>query len=81
MLKKNTAKKVMRRVWRMTAENPRGEFVIPSEVQSPPPAPRDFYEPGLRESSEALGSGLALTELEINTLPGELIDELLKGRG
>ena len=70
--------KVKRVVWRMSATNPAGEFVLHCERRSNRPDPQDVHERGVRASSFDLSTGSDIIETGMDTLPGELDDEFLK---
>ena len=63
-----------RRLWRITAEAPRGEFVDPAEklekAAAPVPAPDELRESSWVRSSYDLLTGLEVTE----TAPGDLLE-------
>jgi hypothetical protein len=65
-----------RRLWRMTPEAPRGEFVDvddkAAKAPAPPPAPDELRESSWLRSSWDLLNGLEVTE----SGPGELREEL-----
>jgi hypothetical protein len=66
-----------RRVWRVTADAPQGEYVDPDKLPLPVSSPTERPEPGWMMSSFELTHGLDVTD-ETDTLPGELFDELFK---
>ena len=74
---KHTPKPV-KRVWRVTADAPQGEYVDPDA-----PAPEKTTEPALRPdsgwhlSSFELSSGLEVNDTP-DTVPADLIDKLFK---
>ncbi len=62
-------------VWRVDADNPLGAFVPvnrPKDRAVPEAEPKEC---GWRESSLDLLNGVQVSETEMDTLPGELIDE------
>jgi hypothetical protein len=78
MFDPKVVKKPTRRVWRMSETNLAGEFVLPCERQSKSPDPWEIHERGVRASSLDLAAGSEVIETDMDTLPGELVDELLK---
>ena len=73
-----------KRVWRISADAPLGRFVdldVEEEARtaSQPREPVEHIEPGWRQSSFDLAYGLEVRD-DDDTVPGELIDELLKPR-
>ncbi|HEV7577022.1 MAG TPA: hypothetical protein VGO85_13345 [Caldimonas sp.] len=70
----------MRRLWRMTPEAPRGEFVDVDDnapkAPAPAPAPDELQESSWLRSSWDLLNGLEVTE----SGPGELREELFNER-
>lgn len=78
MAKSGVRKELRRRVWRVTANAPQGEYVDPDA----PPTPRtvvhfDRPEPGWLQSSFDLSIGLEVVEAP-DTIPPEVFDELFK---
>lgn len=78
MFERKVVKKVTRRVWRMSATNPAGEFVAPSGRHANSGGLVEAQERGFRASSLDLLNGSDVVEADLNTLPGELVSELLK---
>jgi len=78
MFDRKAVEKVKRVVWPMSATNPAGEFVLHCEPQSKRPDPEDVHERGVHASSLDLSTGSDVTETDMDTLPGELVDEFLK---
>jgi hypothetical protein len=78
MFARKPAKVKKRLVWRMSAANPAGEFVSPSKRQAARASPAEVHERGFRVSSMELSTGSDVIETEMNTLPGELVDEFFK---
>jgi hypothetical protein len=78
MFERKVIEKVKRMVWRMSATNPAGEFVLHCEPQSKRPDPGDIHERGVHASSLDLSTGSDVIETDMDTLPGELVDEFLK---
>lgn len=62
----------------MTETNPAGEFVCPSKQATTRGDVHQSHASGLRESSRDLSDGAEVTETDISTLPGDLMDEFLK---
>ncbi len=79
MFERKVVKEVKRLVWRMSAINPAGSFVSPSGRHTNGEGPVDVHERGFRASSLELSNGSDVIEIEMDTLPGELVDVLLKG--
>ena len=78
MAKSDVRKELRRRVWRVTANAPQGEYVDPDA----PPAPRtvvhfDRPEPGWLQSSFDLSIGLEVVEAP-DAIPPEVFDQLFK---
>jgi hypothetical protein len=71
-------KEVHRRVWRVTANAPQGEYV---DLDAPPARPTvvhfDRPEPGWLQSSFDLSTGLEVVDAS-DTVPAELFDELFR---
>ena len=67
-------------VWRVDAENPLGAFVPASKSKDRAPPDVEPKECGWRESSLDLLNGMQVSETELDTLPGELIDEFKRAR-
>jgi hypothetical protein len=70
--KSDSRKEVRRRVWRVTANAPQGEYVDPD---APPPTVVHFDrpEPGWLQSSFELSIGLEVVEAS-ETMPAEVFD-------
>ena len=62
----------------MTETNPAGEFVCPSKRPVTRGGAHESHALGLRESSRDLSDGAEVTETDMSTLPGDLMDEFLK---
>ncbi len=62
----------------MSATTLAGEFVSPSEPRATRPNLTEVGERGFRASSWDLLGGADVFETEMDTLPGELIDEFSK---
>ena len=71
-------KKIPHLIWRMTEANPAGGFVCPSTPATTHGGVHESHARGLRESSRDLSDGAEVTETDISTLPGDLMDEFLK---
>jgi hypothetical protein len=80
IFKRKPVKQATRLVWRMSATNPAGEFVCPSDRNAKSADIAEAHERGFRASSMDLTTGSAVSETEMNTLPGELVDAFLKPR-
>lgn len=78
MFERKAVEKARRVVWRMSLTNPAGAFVLHCERQSKSPSPGEVHERGVRASSLDLATGSEVIETDMDTLPGELVDELLK---
>ena len=69
-----------RLVWRMDALNPAGAYIDTAAQASAPAKAAGAPKQGWQESSLALNDGLQVSETPMDSLPDELIDELLNGR-
>lgn len=78
MFERKVVKKVQRQVWRMSATNPAGEFVVPAERHSNSAGHADAQERGFRASSWDLSNGSDVIETDMDTLPGELVEVFLE---
>lgn len=79
VVRRNTGKAPARLVWRITPDEPNGQFVDPSRPEPPPPKPpAEARENGWLASSLELLGGVRVSETPMDTLPGELIDEFFK---
>ena len=75
MTKPTVVKLIGKVVWRVDVDNPLGAFVpvnTPNDRAAPEAEPKEC---GWRESSLDLLNGVQVSETEMDTLPGELIDE------
>jgi hypothetical protein len=70
-------------IWRMSSNSPTGEYLTPdeaaetqpeTEASAQPPEPRSSW----KLSSLELSDGLQVSEEPMDTLPGDLVDELFK---
>ena len=71
-----------RMVWRMDAEHPQGAWVDPTAPKrrsTPRREPGESGESGWLDSGLALRDGLQVEETPMDSLPGELGEELLRG--
>ena len=75
MAKSGVRKELHRRVWRVTANAPQGEYVDPGAPLTV--VHFDRPEPGWLQSSFDLSTGLEVVDAS-DTLPAELFDELFK---
>ena len=68
-----------RRVWRVTADAPQGEYVDPDQPPAPPPAVVHFDrpEPGWLQSSFDLAIGLEVKDAS-DTITADDFDELFR---
>lgn len=78
MFERKAVKKVNRMVWRISTSNPAGEFVPSGGRQVKRTEPAELHESGFRASSIELSNGSVMSEAEMDTLPGELVDAFLK---
>lgn len=78
MFKRKAVKEAKKLVWRMSPTNLAGEFVSPLEPRAARPPPAEIHKGGLLESTLELTDGSEVSETEMSTLPGELVDEFLK---
>lgn len=78
MFERKPVKKVQRVVWRMSTTNPAGEFVSTGGRQPSSPDPDEVHERGVHASSLDLSTGSEVFETDLDTLPGDLVDEFLK---
>lgn len=65
-------------VWRMSATNLAGEFVLPSARHRKDTDSAELHDRGFHASSLDLSIGSDVLETEMHTLPGELIDAFIK---
>ncbi len=78
MSQRKTPAPEKKRVWRVSAKVPQGEFVdanAPPDEPLPVPAAKEWHTPGWVMSSFELTYGLDIVE-DNDTVPGELLDEL-----
>jgi hypothetical protein len=67
-----------RQVWRVTSDAPQGRWVDPEvDRVEDQPQPEERFGPGMRQSSVDLAVGLDVHDA-IDTVPGDLLDELFK---
>jgi hypothetical protein len=78
MFERKPVKKMPRVVWRMSTKNPAGEFVSTSGRHPSSADPDEVHERGVHASSLDLSTGSDVMETDLDTLPGELVDEFLK---
>ncbi len=74
MFQRKAAEVPTRRVWRMSATNPAGEFVEASKPRTRNADPGEVHDGGFRSSSFDLARGSDVAEADWNTLPGELAE-------
>jgi hypothetical protein len=79
MARMNMTRPRQRRVWRVTANAPFGEYVDPDALPRRPVDPPNLHERGWLLSSFELSDGLDVKE-EPDTIPAELFDTLFKRR-
>ncbi len=79
MSERKLVKKVQRVVWRISAEVPAGEFVLISSRAPGCAGQADPSHAGFLASSLDLANGSVVTEADLDTLPGALVDAFLKG--
>ncbi len=80
MFKPKPDKPAKRLVWRMSASNLAGEFVLPSARRVDPAVgagPAEVHERWFQASSMELIEGSEVSETDLDTLPGELVDVFL----
>ena len=74
------AKSPAKIVWRIDPANPAGAFVSASAPKAPEAPTTEVGERSWCESSLDLLNGVQVSETEMDTLPGELIDEFRRAR-
>ena len=80
MFNQKSFKQAKRLVWRMSATNLAGEFVLPSERRveaSAGAGPAVVHERWFQASSMELMDGSDVVETDLDTLPGELVAAFL----
>ena len=80
MTKPQVVKLIGKVVWRVDADNPLGAFVPVNKPKDRAALEAEPKECGWRESSLDLLNGVQVSETEMDTLPGELIDEFKRTR-
>ncbi len=78
MFEHKVVKKANRLVWRMSPTKLAGEFVPAGQARGERPESCEMSDCGFRESSVELSHGTDVTEMEMDTLPGELVAAFLK---
>ena len=69
-----------RLVWRMDALHPAGAFLDPDEAPGPAPQQTESARAGWLDSSLALLDGLQVSEMPLDSMPGEFYDDFCKDR-
>ena len=80
MTKAKAIKPIGKVVWRVDADHPLGAFVPVHKPRIRAAPEAEPKECGWRESSLDLLNGVQVSETEMDTLPGELIDEFKRAR-